>query len=462
MAYTKILVIHNRLDKCLDYARDPEKTTVSLADAIDYAMNRDKTEQACFETGINCDVEKAYRDMLETKRRWGKAQRKRQGYHIIQSFAPGEVTPEKAHVVGVEFAQRLFGGRYEVVVTTHLNRAHLHNHVVVNSVSFMDGAMYRDTFKDYYAGIRGTSDAICLAHGLSVIEPDPENPERHRSRPEWEGKNTVRDTVRRDIDAALGQAYTFQSFLRELRRIGYQVNTGNRKHISIRPPGGKGNIRLDSLGTGYTEADLKDRLADLRAGETPPPPVPPPPMLHRLPPGRRYRVQGGVPRNRPRKLKGFQALCYKYLYLLRSFQQGRPQPRAAFSMRRELIKLDRYQAQFLYLHRNRIETADQLAMQYDALQAEIDALTDQRRALYQLRRQGCQEVSEEIDRITARLKPLRRDLKLCARIEGDISKMREAVCTTKRQRSDDHEKTDKVRFDRDPPPGERVSADRGR
>ena len=258
MAYTKILVIHNRLDKCLDYAQDKEKTALSLAEAIDYALNRDKTEQACFETGINCDVEAAWQDMLSTKRRWGKVQRKRQGYHIIQSFAPGEVTPEEAHAVGVEFAQRLFGERYEAIVTTHLNKAHLHNHVVVNSVSMLDGAMYRDTFQDYYGGdgvgIRGTSDATCQAHGLSVIEPDPENPDRRRSRPEWEGKTTIRDTVRWDIDAALGRAYTLQSLLQELRRMGYQVQAGNRKHISIRPPGGAGNIRLDSLGDGYTEA----------------------------------------------------------------------------------------------------------------------------------------------------------------------------------------------------------------
>ena len=279
MAYTKIMVIHNRLDKCLDYAQDKEKTALSLAEAIDYALNRDKTEQACFETGLNCDVEAAWRDMLATKRRWGKVQRKRQGYHIIQSFAPGEVTPEEAHAVGVEFAQRLFGERYEAIVTTHLNKAHLHNHVVVNSVSMLDGAMYRDTFQDYYGGdgvgIRGTSDATCQAHGLSVIEPDPESPDRRRSRPEWEGKTTIRDTVRHDIDAALGRAYTLQSLLQELRRMGYQVQAGNRKHISIRPPGGAGNIRLDSLGDGYTEADLKARLEAIRTGQRPPGPPPP-------------------------------------------------------------------------------------------------------------------------------------------------------------------------------------------
>ena len=142
MAYTKIIVIHNRLDRCLNYTQDEEKT--SLETVLDYAMNRDKTEQDCFETALNCDRETAYADMMDTKRRWGKASRKRKGYHVIQSFAPGEVTPEQAHAIGVELAQRLLADKYEVVVSTHLNKAHLHSHIVFNSVSFVDGSMYRD------------------------------------------------------------------------------------------------------------------------------------------------------------------------------------------------------------------------------------------------------------------------------------------------------------------------------
>lgn len=97
MAYTKILVIHNRLDKCVDYTQDEEKT--SLEAAIDYALNREKTERTCFETAVNCDRERVYQDMMDTKRRWGKADRRRKGYHVIQSFAPGEVTPEEAHAI---------------------------------------------------------------------------------------------------------------------------------------------------------------------------------------------------------------------------------------------------------------------------------------------------------------------------------------------------------------------------
>lgn len=418
MAYTKILVIHNRLDKCVGYTQDPEKT--SLEAAIDYALDREKTEQTCFETAVNCDRESVYADMMDTKRRWGKEGRKRKGYHIIQSFAPGEVTPDQAHAVGVEFARRLLGDRYEAVVSTHLNKAHLHSHIVFNSVSFVDGAMYRDQLKDYYGGdgvgIRGTSDAICREHGLSIIEPS-EPLGGPVSRAEWEaarqGKATVRDLIRQDVDEAIRQAYTYQSFLSQLRRMGYRVKTGPRvKHTAILPPGGKGYIRLDSLKDGYTEADIQARLAAVRSGEAPPD-TPPTTFSRLLEPGRRYRVRGGMPR-RPRKLTGFQALCFQYLCLLGAYPKRRPGNRAAFSMREELLKLDRYQEQFRYLRKNRIETAAQLSMQYDAIQAEIDALTERRGQLYRQKRRGDGggEIQTEIEQITTHLRALRRDLKL--------------------------------------------------
>ena len=163
MAYTKIIVIRGRLDKCLRYAANEEKTY--LETAVDYALDRDKTERVCFETAINCGRDTAYEDMTQTARRWGKQNRVRKGYHVIQSFRPGEVTPEQAHAIGAELAQRALGGQYEVVVATHLDRTHLHNHVVFNAVSFVDGKMYRDSFRDYYEGIRGMSDALCRERG---------------------------------------------------------------------------------------------------------------------------------------------------------------------------------------------------------------------------------------------------------------------------------------------------------
>jgi len=435
MAYTKILVIHNRLDKCLSYAMNEEKT--SLAAAIDYALNRAKTETTCFETAINCELEAAYRDMTKTKRRWGKDLKPGiQGYHIIQSFAPGEVTPEQAHAVGVEFASRLLSSKYEVVVATHLNKAHLHCHVVFNSVSFMSGKMYRNNFRDYFGGdgvgIRGTSDAVCREYDLSVIEPSGGKGKQYS---EWQaeksGKPTVRELVRRDIDTVLAQTLTYKSFLEGLERLGYSVKSGpNVRHTAIRPSWGEKSIRLDSLGEGYTTEDIKARLVSARSGEAPttaPKPTEQQPYPWCILPGKRYTVRSGAPRH-PQKLKGFRALYFRYLYLLGAVQISRPQTRASAVLRRDLIQFDRYKQQFLYLMKTRIETAGQLSMQYDALQAEIDALTDRRAGLYKQRRYGRnKDVAAEIAGITKRLRSLRRELKLCVRIEGDIPKVQSRV-----------------------------------
>lgn len=468
MAYTKILVIHDRLDKCVDYTQNEEKT--SLEAAIGYALNREKTERTCYETAVNCNRETVFTDMMDTKRRWGKEGRTRKGYHVIQSFPPGEVTPEEAHAVGVEFAQRLFGERYEVIVSTHLNKTHLHNHVVVNSVSFVDGRMYRDQLKDYFGGdgvgVRGTSDAICREHGLSVIDP-AEPLKGPVSRAELEaahkGKPTVRGLIRQDIDAALGGAYTMKSFWQRLAQMGYTVKRGpNIKHATVRPAWGKGNIRLDSLGAGYAETELLERLSAARSGEAPAPaPSTPTVPSQWFIPGRRYHIRRGK-LNRPRKLKGFRALYLKYLYLLGAVPKRRPNNRAVFLLREELLKFDRYQEQFHYLMKNRIETATELSMQYDALQAAIDALTDRRRDLYIVRRRGDGGVDGEITNITIRLRGLRRELKLCVRIEGDIPKVRADVAAQRpareQDRSNAYEKTHQSRPDRNSKAGAPIPA----
>ena len=143
MAYTSIIPVH-RLDNSIDYVQDKEKTTKkpeqagSLEEAIDYAMNREKTEAAVFEDCIGCTCETAFEDMAATKKRFHKTGGV-QGYHLIQSFAEGEVTPELAHLIGLELAEQLLKGQFEAVITTHLNTSHYHNHIVFNSVSMEDG-----------------------------------------------------------------------------------------------------------------------------------------------------------------------------------------------------------------------------------------------------------------------------------------------------------------------------------
>ena len=169
MAITKIIAIRDRLDKRVNYAVNGEKTTLDTG--ITYAANPEKTEQHFFTSVLNCEsCETAYAEMQATKSRFGKKGGV-VGYHFIQSFAPGEVTPEQAHRIGVEFAERLFGKRYEAVIGTHLDKAHLHNHVVVNSVSFVDGKKYHSSPGSYYFEVRSTSDTLCRENDLSTITP---------------------------------------------------------------------------------------------------------------------------------------------------------------------------------------------------------------------------------------------------------------------------------------------------
>lgn len=415
MAYTKIIVLRGRLDKCLSYAANKEKTY--LETAVDYALDHGKTERVCFETAINCGRDTAYQDMMQTARRWSKQNRVRKGYHVIQSFHPGEVTPEQAHTIGVELAQRLLGGRYEVVVATHLDRAHLHNHVVFSAVSFVDGKMYRDTFRDYYEGIRGVSDALCREHGLSIIEPSEDAAPQGQYQAQRHGRMTLRDVVRRDVDEAIRRSYSYADFLRELRRMGYQIKSGaNVKHTAVRPPDGQRFIRLDSLGDGYNEAAIRGRIK-----AAPRQPVQPPRKTYRI---RRKPIQR-------KPLSYFQRLYLYYLYLLSS--PRRKVCRTSPALRREVLKLDRYQAQFRYLRTNRIETRQQLAMQRDALQAEMDALTEQRRQLYLARRRGVTGLDADIAAYTDRLRILRREWNQCCCIETDAQRIEQQLTVQREQ-----------------------------
>ena len=154
MAYDKIIPIRRRLDHCVPYVLNPEKTDLSRV--LEYIGNAGKTitpdGKAVLETAINCQLDTAYQEMQATKRRWSKTGGIL-GYHLVHSYVPGEVTPEQAHEIGVEFARQLLQNRYEAVVSTHLDHAHIHNHVLFNSVSCVDGKKYRDNFKAYYGDI---------------------------------------------------------------------------------------------------------------------------------------------------------------------------------------------------------------------------------------------------------------------------------------------------------------------
>ena len=417
MAYTKVFAIRRRLDDRIHYVTNGEKTALDAG--ITYAANPEKTEQYFFTSALNCEsCETAYAEMQATKQRFGKLGGV-VGYHFIQSFAPGEVTPEQAHAIGVAFARRLFGDRYEVVIGTHLDKAHLHNHVVVNSVSFVDGKKYHSSPGSYYFDVRGVSDALCRENNLSTIAPHGRGKHYAEWKAEQNGKPTIRSTIRADIDRIIGEAYTYETFLMLLRREGYVVqNRPDRKYVTVLPQGGKRAIRLDSLGDGYTEQDIRRRLAGQREGGAQTAPA----IAHK---GKHYLIKGKRPTGPKKKITGFQALYLRYLYLLRGTHRKKHFRRVPFSMRQEVIRLQRYDRQFRYLWANGLTTAEELEQRIAALQREIYDGEQQRKPLYRERRDAADEAykaqcSAEIDRQTAALREKRKELALCRRILEDV------------------------------------------
>lgn len=434
MAYDKIITIRRRMDNCLGYVLNEEKN--SLNHALSYAENPRKAHQPV--TGINCQANTAFAEMQATKLRWDK-RGGILGYHLIHSYAPGEVTPEQAHAAGVEFARRLLGDRYEAVVSTHIDRKHLHCHIVFNSVSFVDGKKYRSDFKSYFGDVRGTSNEVSRDYGLSVIEPSGKRKHYAEWNAERTGRTTVRGLIRQDIDAALQESFTFASFLAALRRQGYTVKYGPQiKHTALQPPGGTRFFRLDSLGAGYTEPDIRAKLSAVRSGEPIEPTVTVPVPRHR----KCYIVRGGLPPCRSPKPRGFRALYVYYLYLLGA-RRPRGRSQYPFPVRAEVAKLHRYQRQFRFLQYYRIENTEQLSMLEGAFQAQIDALTEQRKTLYRQKRDG-QETEDQIQTINQTLRELKGKLRVCARITEDVPHIRvqiEACRSIAQQEKEEHHQT---------------------
>lgn len=423
MAVTKIFAIRSQLQKSVQYAANEKKTT--LDGAIEYAVNPDKTEKRLFESVLNCkSVESAYADMQATKRRFSKTDGVL-GYHFIQSFKPGEVTPEQAHQIGIEFAGQLFGDRFEAVIGTHLDKEHPHNHIIVNSVSFKDGKKFRCNMQTYFKEVQHISDELCREHGLSVIIPKGRGKQYFEWKTEKEGKPTIRSQIRQDIDGMITQALNFTTFLSLLKKNGYSVKYGNVKYTAVKPPYSQRFIRLDSLGENYTDAAIEARIRSQQSWNR-----------YRLPEQKKhYRCRGDF--KKVRKVTGFRALYFHYVYLLRGAVRGTGRRKVSRFLLEDTLKFERYRAQHRFLMENRIDTISDLQEIKASFQKQIDEMSALRKPLYDEKRltediQMINALSGQISTYTEQIKYLRRDLRLCGQIETDAERIRGRVSEAQR------------------------------
>ena len=255
MATTKIWPIKDSLRRVTEYASNPEKTEYDdLKASIGYAVNGEKTgfgdEKVYLTTGIRCDADTAFEEMMAVKESFGKTGGN-VAYHAYQSFKPGEVTPQMCHQIGVELAEKLWGDRYQVLVATHLDKEHLHNHFIVNSVSFVDGKKFNDN-KAAYRKLRQTSDELCREHELSVIERPGGRTPRQIYFAEKNGEATRYNLMREAIDKAISLSTNFPTFINLMKQQGYIISYSySRKYPTIRSVNSQKAVRLYRLGEDY-------------------------------------------------------------------------------------------------------------------------------------------------------------------------------------------------------------------
>lgn len=225
-------------------------------------MNKDKTEEFFYVSGINCEIETALQQMNQTKRLFNKT-KGILGFHGYQSFKEGEVTPELAHEIGVKLANEMWGDRFEVVVTTHLNTKHIHNHFIVNSVSFVDGMKFYSN-RLSTARLREISDDLCKEYGLSVLDEKPTS--KGRIYFPYYLKNTNRNNyykkTKRDIDIAIAKSSNYKEFIEILSSMNYEVQNRYGK-LSVRNLDYKRNIRIERyFGEEYSIDNIKSRILE--------------------------------------------------------------------------------------------------------------------------------------------------------------------------------------------------------
>jgi len=387
-ATTKIWPVRDNLHRVLEYAENHLKTAnpavykpqelEDLKAVLSYAADGKKTEQAFFVSGVHCIPEITFEQMTATKQQFGKMGGNL-AYHAYQSFAPDEVTPEQCHAIGVELAKRVWGDRYEVLVTTHLNTHCVHNHLVINSVSYVDGKKLNNNYAMYFKNLRAESDRLCREHKLSVIaEPGQSSGSRYLQEAEKRGEPTIRNVIRSDIDTAVAMSMTDRQFYWQMREWGYQFNFDpKRKYPTLRAPGMKTVIRFHTLGEEYVPERITRRILDNHHC------LAPQQKTHK-PAVKQYRYRGSF--HNVRSTGGLYVMFLVFLLLLRKVRNMNratsQRLRYTPELREAIRRIDRYSEQARLLCCHKIETPKQLIGFIESRSKQRKVLTEERNRVY--------------------------------------------------------------------------------
>lgn len=395
MAITKI--------QCLNEAHTGNPAA-HLKNALSYIQNPEKTEENVLVGSINCLPDTAFEQMMDTKVTFGKTN-KRQGYHIIISFAPGEATEEQALDIVARFAQEYLKDKYEAVYAVHNDKKHMHGHIVFNSVSFETGMKHECKKGEWKHRMQPITNRLCKEYGLSIVPAEYVKEPKNLSRKEWECEQCFRKMILADAEFCQSQAGSFDHFIFLMKRIGYQFEYG--KYLSVKVPGGKWYHELDKLDERFSEEKFRFYLdmSFTRPGF----------------------VVGNTVAIHKRGITDFQMKYYRRIYQARMVEQRRFDKHSAY-LAKELERMNQLQEQYLFLVNNNIKTVEGLVTYQVMGERDVEKISERQQELYQqnrARRRVCKTeedirdyqiwhmgVQEKLNELKAEKKAINKKLKI--------------------------------------------------
>lgn len=395
MAITKI--------QCLNEAHTGNPAA-HLKNALSYIQNPEKTEENVMVGSINCLPDTAFEQMMDTKVTFGKTN-KRQGYHIIISFAPGEATEEQALDIVARFAQEYLKDKYEAVYAVHNDKKHMHGHIVFNSVSFETGMKHECKKGEWKHRMQPITNRLCKEYGLSIVPAEYVKEPKNLSRKEWEREQCFRKMILADAEFCQSQAGSFDHFIFLMKRIGYQFEYG--KYLSVKVPGGKWYHELDKLDERFSKEKFRFYLD--------------------MPFSRPRFVVGNTVAIHKRGITDFQMKYYRRIYQARMVEQRRFDKHSAY-LAKELERMKQLQEQYLFLVNNNIKTVEGLVTYQVLGERDVEKISERQQELYQqnrARKRSCKTeedirdyqiwhmgVQAELDELKAEKKALNTNLRI--------------------------------------------------
>ncbi len=397
MATTKIWAVKNRLDHVLEYVSNEDKTIDKLGS---YVSRNSATEDQKYMTCINCSSNDPFTSMMNLKESFHDDS-KIIAYHAIQSFKPGEGNADMVHEIGVKTAERLFGNRYQFVVCTHLDKEHLHNHIVLNPISILDGKRYHNSMKDIYK-LREISDEICNEYGLSIID-EPKG--KGQSRNEYyQARSYIRE-IKKDMDDAIKRNYDFDSFIKDMNLEGYEFVEVEDMPCILHPNYSKA-IPFTLLGQKYSLDSIEQRI-----NTSEPTFVKLKITYNQNDANTLYQMY------KEHKLNGFLKDVVKFQILMGILPNyASRKVKLSKEMRKECRKLDLITNATTFVAKNNIDTLEDLNIKINELNTRLYELQTQRKQYYSRSYKENDliekaRLSESAKQLTPQIKELRKDIK---------------------------------------------------